>query len=70
MALGTYSQPVERHLFVVPSQPNDADIAALKQAGEFFVLASEEMDPKLLPIGKWDCLLCRDDLPFLWHVSR
>jgi 4-amino-4-deoxy-L-arabinose transferase-like glycosyltransferase len=69
MALGTYSQPVERHLFVVPSQPTDADIAALRKAGEFFVLGSEEMDPNLLLIEKWDCLLCRDGFPFLWHVS-
>jgi 4-amino-4-deoxy-L-arabinose transferase-like glycosyltransferase len=67
MALGTYSPPLERHLFVVPSQPSDADLAPLKQAGEFFVLAPDERDRKLLPIGTWDCLLCRDGFPFLWH---
>jgi hypothetical protein len=50
-----------------------ADIAGLKQAGEFLVLASGGMDPKLLPVGKWDCLLCLHDVPdcpFLWHVTR
>jgi hypothetical protein len=68
MALSTYAPP-ERQLFVLSSAPNDGEIAVLNQVGEFFVLASEERNPKLLPIGKWDCLLCRDGFPFLWHVS-
>jgi hypothetical protein len=67
MALATYGR-FDRSLFVLPIQPNQADVEPLQRAGEFFVLSSEENDPRrLLPTGKWNFLLRWRGFPSLWQ---